>query len=91
MGHMCDRLWGMGDGCGSRGLPYLWAVNPVEPDAFSAVVMQDFDGVAVEHGDDRPKEVGSSLGIAEEEENRAQGEALHHSHPHEGLRDPIPF
>ena len=58
MGHMCDPLWGMGDGCGSRGLPYLWAVNPVEPDALSAVVVQDFNGVAVEDGDDTISSAG---------------------------------
>jgi len=48
----------MGDGCGSRGLPYLWAVNPVEPDALSAVVVQDFNGVAVEDGDDTISSAG---------------------------------
>ena len=33
-------------------LAFLWAVNPVEADAFSAGVVQDFDGVGVENGDD---------------------------------------
>ena len=34
------------------GLAFLWAVDAVESDAFSAVVVQNFDGVAVEDGDD---------------------------------------
>ena len=34
------------------GLPFLRAVNPAEADAFRARVVQDFNGVAVEDGDD---------------------------------------
>jgi hypothetical protein len=34
-------------------------------DAFSAVVVQDFDRVAVEEGDDRAGEVGKGSGEAE--------------------------
>ena len=34
------------------GLAFLRAVDPAEADAFSAIVMQDFEGVAVEDGDD---------------------------------------
>jgi hypothetical protein len=34
------------------------AVDAVEPDAFSAGVVQDFDGVAVENGDDLAGKVG---------------------------------
>ena len=41
------------------GLPLLWAVNPVEPDTFSAVVVQDVDGVTVEDRNDGAGEVGS--------------------------------
>ena len=37
---------------------YLRAVDPAEAYAFSAAVVQDFDGVAVEDGDDRAREVG---------------------------------
>ena len=57
MGHMCDPLWRMGDGCGSRGLAFLKAVDPVEPDTFSAVVVQGFDGIAVEDRDNFAREV----------------------------------
>ena len=41
-------------------LAFLWAVDPAETDTFSAFVVEDFDGVAVEDGDDRAREVGSS-------------------------------
>jgi hypothetical protein len=34
------------------GLTFLRAVDAVEADTFGAVVVQDFDGVAVEDGDD---------------------------------------
>jgi hypothetical protein len=39
---------------GSRavGLAFLRAVDAAESDAFRVVVVQDFDGVAVEDGDD---------------------------------------
>jgi hypothetical protein len=33
------------------GLAFLRAVDAVEPDAFGVVVVQDFNGVAVEDGD----------------------------------------
>ena len=39
------------------GLASLRAVDPVESDAFSAGVVQDFDGVAVEDGYDTAGEV----------------------------------
>ena len=42
------------------GLTFFWAVDPAETDTFSAFVVEDFDGVAVEDGDDRAREVGSS-------------------------------
>jgi len=35
------------------GLPFLRAVDSAEADAFGMVVVQHFDGVAVEDGDDR--------------------------------------
>jgi hypothetical protein len=34
------------------GLAFLWAVDAVEADAFRLLVVQDFEGVAVEDGDD---------------------------------------
>jgi len=36
----------------------LRAVNPVETNTFSAIVVQDFDGVAVKDGDDRTGKIG---------------------------------
>ncbi len=36
------------------GLAFLRAVDPAEADAFGFVVVQDFNGVAVDHGDDGP-------------------------------------
>ena len=46
------------------GLAFLRAVDAAEADAFRVVVVQDFDGVAVEDGDDGAGEVGES-GIRE--------------------------
>jgi len=37
-----------GDGCGSRGSALLGMVNPIQVDAFSAVVVQDFNSVGVQ-------------------------------------------
>ena len=34
------------------GLALFWTVDAAEPDTFSALVVEDFDGVAVEDGDD---------------------------------------
>ena len=33
-------------------LAFLWAVDPAEADSFRVVIVQDFDGVAVENRDD---------------------------------------
>jgi len=38
--------------CFAEGLTFLRAVNAAETDTFSSAVVQDFDGVAVEDGDD---------------------------------------
>jgi hypothetical protein len=40
-----------------KGLAFLRAIDPAEADAFSVAVVQDFEGVAVEDGDDRAGEV----------------------------------
>ena len=66
-----------GNGCGSRGLALLGAVNTIEPDAFSAAVMQDFDGVAVEDGDDGAGEVGIG-GQTEEQDKDSKGQPERH-------------
>jgi hypothetical protein len=39
-------------------LAFLWTVNAVETDAFRVLVVQDFESVAVEDGDDGAGEVG---------------------------------
>jgi hypothetical protein len=39
------------------GLGFLGTIDTVEGDAFGVVVVQDFDGVAVEDGDDLAGEV----------------------------------
>ena len=41
------------------GLPFLWAVDAVQANTFSVVIVQDFDGVAVEDGGDGASEDGS--------------------------------
>jgi len=38
-------------------LAFLWAVKAVESDAFGALVVQNFDSVAIEHRDDGAAEV----------------------------------
>ena len=45
-------------GARAAGLALLRAVDPVEADTFSMAVVQNFDGVAVEDGDDLAGEVG---------------------------------
>ena len=42
------------------GLAFLLAVDAIEPDTFSFVDVQDFDGVAVENGDDRARKLSIS-------------------------------
>ena len=42
----------------AEGLAFLRTVNTAEPDTFRVLVVQDFDGVAVEDGDDGAGEVG---------------------------------
>ena len=41
----------------AKGLSFRRAVDGVEPDAFGVAVVLDFDGVAVEDGDDGADEV----------------------------------
>ena len=43
----------------AEGLLLLRAVDPTEAEAFIMVPVQDFDGIAVEHGDDSSGEVSS--------------------------------
>jgi len=41
----------------AEGLALFWAVDPAEADAFRVLVVQDFEGVAVEDSDDGAGEV----------------------------------
>ncbi len=49
-------------------MAFLGTVDAIESDAFSAAVVQDFDGVAVEDGDDGAGKVGEGLGGCEQKE-----------------------
>jgi len=42
------------------GLAFLWAVDATEADALSMVAVQDFEGVAVENGDNGAGEVSET-------------------------------
>lgn len=39
------------------GLTFLWAIDANKADAFSFTIVQDFDGVAVDDGDDLSDEL----------------------------------
>jgi len=45
-------------------LAFLWAVNAVESDAFGALVVQNFDSVAIEHRDDGAAESPANAELA---------------------------
>ncbi|MEO6544815.1 MAG: hypothetical protein ABIP05_12310 [Nitrospiraceae bacterium] len=44
-------------------LAFLRAVDTAEPDAFRVLVVEDFDGVAVEDANGGPGEVSSESGV----------------------------
>jgi hypothetical protein len=67
----------------AEGLALLWAVDPAEADAFSFVVAHNFDGVAVEDGDDGAGEVSNGSGGAEQEQEIAESKDICSSPPHE--------
>jgi len=48
-------------------LAFLWAVNPVESDAFGALVVHNFDSVAIEHRDEGDAEVRCEPGTGEKD------------------------
>jgi hypothetical protein len=54
-----------------------------EADAFSAVVVQHFEGIAVEDGDDLAGEVSNGFGGAEQEQEIAESKDIGSSPPHE--------
>jgi hypothetical protein len=51
----------------AEGLALLWAIDAIETDTFRVVVVQNFDGVAVEDGDDGPGEVFCERGMGEKD------------------------
>ena len=51
----------------AKGLSFLWTVDGIEPDVFGVAVVQDFDGVAVEDGDDGPGKVFCERGMGEKD------------------------
>ncbi len=74
---------------GSRAvrLTFLWAINATQADTFGAVAVQDFEGVAVEDGDDEAGEVSNGSGGAEQEQERTESKDTYSSRPHEWKRD----
>ncbi len=74
---------------GSRAvsLTFLWAINATQADAFGAVVVQDFESVAVEDGDDEAGEVSNGSGGAEQEQERAESKDTYSSRSRELRRD----
>ena len=50
------------------GLAFLRAVDAAETDAWGVVVVKDFDGIAVQDGDDGAGEIGC-LDLAEKEKS----------------------
>ena len=64
-------------------LALLGAVDPAEADAFRVVIMQDFDGVAVEDGDDGAGEISNGSGGAEQEQEKAERKNMCSPAPHE--------
>jgi hypothetical protein len=68
-------------------LIFLRAIDPTEADTFSVLVVQDFDGVAVDHGDDGTGEVGNGSERAEQEQERAESKNIYSSPPHEWRPD----
>jgi hypothetical protein len=64
----------------AEGLAFLRAVNAAEANTFSAVVVQNFDGVAIEDGDDGASEVGEHSHWLEQKQKKA-GQTLHPSPP----------
>jgi hypothetical protein len=65
------------------GLAFLRTVDPVEADTFRVLVVQDFEGVAVEDGDDLAGEISNGLGGAEQEQEIAETKEICASPPHE--------
>ena len=57
-------------------LALLWTIDTTETDAFSAVIVQDFDGIAVENSDDSSWKVGECRGSeGERQKQRQYGES----------------
>jgi hypothetical protein len=54
------------------GLVFLWAIDAVEANAFRVVIVQDFNGVAVEDADDGAGEIRGMSRYAQREHNNAR-------------------
>jgi hypothetical protein len=74
---------------GSRAvsLAFLWAINAAQADTFGAVVVQDFEDVAVKDGDDEAREVRNGSGGGEQKQERAESKDTYSSRPREVRRD----
>ena len=70
------------------GLAFLRTVDAAESDTFRVVVVQDFDGVAVEDGHDLAGEIGKGCRGCQEEQRVAIHQVHHQSHPQQGLSRP---
>ena len=69
------------------GLAFLEAVMPPEPDAFGVLVVEHFDGVAVEDPNDCTVILRSTHSRRGNQENEKRNEGAlsrHRSQPHEG-------
>jgi hypothetical protein len=74
-------------GARAVGLAFLRAINTTQADTFGAVVVQDFDGVAIEDGDDEAGEVSNGSGGGEQEQERTESKDTYSSQPYEWKRN----
>src|SRR5438093_71073 len=65
------------------GLAFLRAVDAAEADTFGVLVVQDFDGIAVEDGDDGAGEISNGSGGAEQEQEKAERKNMCSPAPYE--------
>lgn len=76
-----DQLLGCVLGLLAAGLAFLRAVDPAEADAFSVVIVQNFEGVAVDYPDCSSGEVGSCQGSAQQKKDAGTAAAKTDSCP----------
>ena len=58
-------------------LALLWAVNALEADSFRALVVQDFDSIAIQHTDHRAGELTRKDRTGEQEREQEGPETAH--------------